>query len=72
MSDAIDQAQRQSELMLQNQIRKATHRVILPTRTHCIDCDEPILPLRRQAVAGCQRCITCQTNVEKTLKLTRG
>lgn len=64
MTDTIDKAQYQSELILQEQIRIATQKTSLPTRTHCIDCDEPIAPLRQQKVAGCQRCVACQTQFE--------
>lgn len=64
MTDTIDQAQHQSELILQHEIRQATHRTSMPTRTHCIDCDEPIPLLRQQKVAGCQRCVACQTDFE--------
>lgn len=64
MTDTIDKAQRQSELILEHQIRQATQKTSLPTRTHCIDCDEPIPSLRQQKVAGCQRCVACQTDFE--------
>ncbi|MDO4897654.1 MAG: TraR/DksA C4-type zinc finger protein [Moraxella sp.] len=64
MTDAIDKAQIQSELILEYQIRQATQKTSLPTRTHCIDCDEPIPLLRQQKVAGCQRCVACQTQFE--------
>lgn len=64
MSDTIDQAQIQSELILEHQIRQATQRTPMPTRTHCIDCDEPIPLLRQQKVSGCQRCVACQTEFE--------
>lgn len=64
MSDTIDKAQYQSELILQQQIRIATQKTSLPTRTHCVDCDEPIPLLRQQKVAGCQRCVACQTDFE--------
>ncbi|OOS08060.1 transcriptional regulator, TraR/DksA family [Moraxella cuniculi DSM 21768] len=65
MSDVIDTAQTQSELILEHQIRQATQKTSLPTRTHCIDCDEPIPLLRQQKVTGCQRCVACQTDFEK-------
>ena len=64
MSDTIDKAQRQSELILEHQIRQATQKASLPTRTHCIDCNELIPLLRQQKVAGCQRCVACQTEFE--------
>lgn len=64
MSDTIDKAQYQSELILQQQIRIATQKTSLPTRTHCVDCDEPIPLIRQQKVTGCQRCVACQSEFE--------
>lgn len=34
----------------------------------CIDCDEPIPLPRKQAVPGCCRCITCQTEFETEVR----
>lgn len=65
VSDVIDAAQTQSELILQYQIRQLTRRIPMPTRSHCIDCDEPIPLLRQKKVTGCQRCVACQTDFEK-------
>lgn len=31
-----------------------------PGRTHCLDCNEPIPELRRQALPGVVRCVECQ------------
>lgn len=30
------------------------------SRTHCVDCDEPIPEARRRAVAGVTLCVDCQ------------
>ena len=34
------------------------------SREYCTDCGEKIVLARRIAVAGCKRCITCQTLAE--------
>ncbi|RFA31316.1 hypothetical protein CAI21_01420 [Alkalilimnicola ehrlichii] len=35
------------------------------SRTHCIDCDEPIPERRRQTLPGVQRCVDCQEMAER-------
>jgi len=36
-----------------------------PARDTCVDCADTIPLLRRQAVAGCLRCIVCQGLFER-------
>ncbi|XPV75187.1 MAG: TraR/DksA C4-type zinc finger protein [Desulfovibrio sp.] len=36
-----------------------------PSATHCEECGNEIPQARREAVAGCKLCITCQTETEK-------
>lgn len=36
------------------------------SRMYCVDCEEPIPEERRQAVPGCERCIICQTALERS------
>jgi phage/conjugal plasmid C-4 type zinc finger TraR family protein len=31
----------------------------------CMDCDDRIPEARRQAYPGCQRCVECQSDVER-------
>lgn len=33
--------------------------------THCRDCEDPIPERRRVAIAGCQRCASCQQDHER-------
>jgi len=33
---------------------------------HCIDCGVDIPEARRRAVPGCQRCVDCQAEVERS------
>lgn len=53
--------QEQIEASIQDELarikRPATDR---PSRTHCIDCEEPIPEARRQAVPGVTLCLDCQ------------
>jgi phage/conjugal plasmid C-4 type zinc finger TraR family protein len=37
--------------------------------TECEDCGEPISEKRMQAMPGCIRCIDCQTNHERDMKM---
>lgn len=34
------------------------------SRQTCVDCGEEIPARRRKAMAGCQRCVDCQTEFE--------
>ena len=36
--------------------------------THCRDCGEEIPERRRELVAGCQRCVSCASDIELRLK----
>lgn len=42
-----------------------------PSRTHCIECEEPIPQARQDAVPGVVLCIDCQQDRDSTVK-TRG
>lgn len=65
MTDIIDKAQHQTELILAQHIKQARiTQTSLPSATHCIDCNEPIPLLRQQKVVGCQRCVACQSDFE--------
>ncbi len=43
-----------------------------PSRTHCIDCEEPIPEARRRAVPGVTLCIDCQQERDATVPAARG
>ncbi|HBG06311.1 MAG: hypothetical protein A2075_12135 [Geobacteraceae bacterium GWC2_58_44] len=63
--DEIDQAQEINERHLE--IALEEHRKRQPageSNIRCEDCREPIPEARREAVAGCRRCIDCQTLLE--------
>ena len=49
---------------------RASHKTRVPlfreSRTYCLDCGEEIPEARRRAVAGCKRCVECQTCFEGT------
>jgi len=60
----VDQFERAQELdsryrqqALDDQARRSAVGEI--TRTHCIDCGDPIPEARRKARPGCIRCIQC-------------
>jgi phage/conjugal plasmid C-4 type zinc finger TraR family protein len=54
--------QRQREQAIAAQL--AQPRPIGPSRTHCLDCENPI-PEKRQALGGILRCTPCQSTVER-------
>lgn len=54
--------QRQREQAINAQLAKA--RPTGPSRSHCLDCDEPI-PEKRQALGGITRCTPCQSLFEQ-------
>lgn len=53
--------QEQIDAHIEEAIERARRR--LPSgesRTHCLECDEPIPEGRRQAIAGVRFCVPCQ------------
>ena len=54
--------QEQIEASIQDELArmKRPAQADRPSRTHCIDCEEPIPEARRQAVPGVTLCIDCQ------------
>ncbi|MNH12197.1 hypothetical protein D3C79_717320 [compost metagenome] len=54
--------QRQREQAITAQLAKA--RPTGPSRSRCLDCDEPI-PEKRQALGGIIRCTPCQSLFEQ-------
>lgn len=67
MPEIIDQAneltERRLELTIQNM--RINHTAV--SATHCSDCGEEIPEQRREA-AGCQRCVSCASDIELRLK----
>lgn len=68
MADEIDRA---NEIMAEhNESSLSAHRaargnqIDQPSAKICVDCLKKIPELRRRLVKGCQRCISCQTDLE--------
>lgn len=59
-AQALEQRQRDQAIAAQ----LAQVRPIGPSRTHCLDCENPI-PEKRQALGGISRCTPCQTIFEQ-------
>ena len=67
-AEIIDQAnelaERRLEMTIQNM--RINHHAV--SATHCCDCGEEIPERRRELVAGCQRCVSCASDIELRLK----
>lgn len=72
MNDDVDRAsEREGEILteaLYQQARRAglAGKTVADSAKHCHDCDAPIPKARRAAVPGCQLCVSCQTEHERT------
>lgn len=63
MADQLDRAWELSEMHLKEAL--ANRRSFYgESRTHCLDCEEPIPEGRRNAVPGCQYCVKCAEEYE--------
>ncbi len=63
MADIADIAQERIDA--ENIVRMANiNRFNTPSRSTCIECDEPIPP-KRQALGGVKHCIDCQNALER-------
>ncbi|WP_321532281.1 TraR/DksA C4-type zinc finger protein [uncultured Desulfuromonas sp.] len=60
--DDIDRAQRINEQLQADALfaHQRKTQAATESRTHCIDCEEPIPAARRKAIPGCKRCRDCQ------------
>lgn len=67
-AEIIDQAnelaERRLEMTIQNM--RINHNAV--SSTHCVECGDPIPARRREVVAGCQRCVSCASDIELRLK----
>lgn len=69
MTDIFDRASEQEAYHLQHALTQQAKRAGLAGKTaehsaiDCADCGEPIPPLRRSAVPGCQYCVECQARL---------
>ena len=68
MADECDRAQVINEQFQAEALKNRPAPGPRPSRTHCIDCEEPIPEARRNAVPGCMRCIGCQAELERKRK----
>lgn len=71
MTDQFDKAQEVEQQQRDIALQRRFQGTYQPSRSHCIDCDEPIPQQRQQMVKGCQRCIDCQQQYEQRLKVYR-
>lgn len=67
-AEIIDQANELAELQLEVAIAKCRINHAAVSATHCRDCGEEIPERRRELVAGCQRCVSCASDIELRLK----
>lgn len=72
MTDDIDRAAQREAEMLADALRDQARRAGLAGKTEadsaaeCTDCGEEIPTARRRAVPGCQLCVACQWQQEKS------
>jgi len=66
MTDIYDRAQELEQRQRAEALaRHAAGRSVGASLHHCEDCGDDIPEARRRAVAGCTRCIACQTLAER-------
>ncbi|NOO49843.1 TraR/DksA family transcriptional regulator [Klebsiella pneumoniae] len=68
MPEIIDQANELAELQREAAIAKCRINHAAVSATHCRDCGEEIPERRRELAAGCQRCVSCASDIELRLK----
>ena len=68
MPEIIDQANELEKLQREAAIAKCRINHSAVSATHCRDCGEEIPARRRELVAGCQRCVSCASDIELRLK----
>ena len=67
-AEITDQATELEELQREVTIAKCRINHSSVSATHCRDCGEEIAARRRELVAGCQRCVSCASDIELRLK----
>ncbi len=68
MPEIIDQANELAEYRLEIKIQSMRINHAAASATHCRECGEEIPERRRELVAGCQRCVSCASDIELRLK----
>jgi phage/conjugal plasmid C-4 type zinc finger TraR family protein len=67
MADQFDIAQDLDARYLQQALAvQQRNRLRGDSRTHCLECGETIPEARRALVPGCQYCIECAEDIERT------
>jgi phage/conjugal plasmid C-4 type zinc finger TraR family protein len=57
--------QEQIDASVEDAVLRARSRLAAgPSRTHCLDCEQPIPEARRQAVPGVRLCLKCQAEAD--------
>lgn len=67
-AEIIDQDNELAELQREAAIAKCRINHNAVSATHCRDYGEEIPERRRELVAGCQRCVSCASDIELRLK----
>ncbi len=63
MADQLDRAWDLQEMHLKQAL--ARHQPMQgESRTHCLECEEPIPEGRRRAAPGCQYCVVCAEELQ--------
>ncbi|EGQ8324836.1 TraR/DksA family transcriptional regulator [Vibrio cholerae] len=66
--DVIDDAAKTEakfqQMALANHRARAMQTAHLPSRTHCLECDDPIPKARQESIKGCKYCTQCQAEKE--------
>lgn len=65
MADSMDMAQARADELLAWNIDSVVNRPVSVAASFCEDCDAPIPELRRRAVRGVIRCVSCQEVAER-------
>lgn len=64
-ADLLDQAQQVEEQYRAAALAHHQARPITVGTSHCVDCDTPIPAARRRALPHADRCVGCQTVIER-------
>ncbi|MCG3724702.1 TraR/DksA C4-type zinc finger protein [Vibrio cincinnatiensis] len=68
MPDVIDRAgsveAQFQQMALANHQARRMQAPKLQSRTHCMECDDPIPKARQESIVGCQYCTPCQAEQE--------
>ncbi|MGR2935306.1 TraR/DksA C4-type zinc finger protein [Vibrio vulnificus] len=68
MPDVIDRASgtetQFQQMALANHRARRVQTAQPQSRTHCLECDDPIPKARQESINGCQYCTPCQAEKE--------